>query len=108
MSETPKILYTLTDEAPWLAAQSLLPVVQAYAATAGIAVDTRDISLAARPLSQSPAALREDQRVPDNLAELGELAKPHDANLIKLPNLSASFPPPTPPHQHPTHQGLPP
>src|SRR3546814_5873501 len=90
MSETPKILYTLTDEAPWLATQSLLPVVQAYAATAGIAVDTRDISLAARLLSQFPEALREDQRVPDDLAELGELAKTPEANIIKLPNISAS------------------
>ncbi|HEY9540452.1 MAG TPA: NADP-dependent isocitrate dehydrogenase [Luteimonas sp.] len=92
MSETPKILYTLTDEAPWLATQSLLPVVQAYAATAGIAVDTRDISLAARLLSQFPEALREDQRVPDDLAELGELAKTPEANIIKLPNISASVP----------------
>src|SRR5690606_24728228 len=74
MSETPKILSTLTDEAPWLATQSLLPVVQAYAATAGIAVDTRDISLAARILSQFPEALRDDQRVADDLAELGDLA----------------------------------
>src|SRR3546814_3227805 len=92
MSETPKILYTLTDEAPWLATQSLLPVVQAYAATAGIAVDTRDISLVARLLSQFPEALREDQRVPDDLAELGELAKTPEANIIKLPNISASVP----------------
>src|SRR5690606_33571689 len=90
MPETPKILYTLTDEAPWLATQSLLPVVQAYAATAGIAVDTRDISLAARILSQFPEALREDQRVADDLAELGELAKTPEANIIKLPNISAS------------------
>lgn len=92
MSETPKILYTLTDEAPWLATRSLLPVVQAYAATAGITVDTRDISLAARILSQFPEALREDQRVADDLAELGELAKTPEANIIKLPNISASVP----------------
>src|SRR3546814_2084622 len=82
----------LTDEAPWLATQSLLPVVHAYAATAGIAVDTRDISLAARLLSQFPEALREDQRVADDLAELGELAKTPAANIIKLPNISASVP----------------
>ncbi|WP_417471971.1 NADP-dependent isocitrate dehydrogenase [Luteimonas mephitis] len=92
MPETPKILYTLTDEAPWLATRSLLPIVQAYAATAGIAVETRDISLAARILSQFPEALRDDQRVSDDLAELGKLATTPDANIIKLPNISASVP----------------
>src|SRR5690606_35397935 len=92
MSDTPTILYTLTDEAPWLATQSLLPVVQAYAATAGIAVETRDISLAARIASQFPEALREDQRVADDLAELGQLATTPEANIIKLPNISASVP----------------
>ena len=92
MPQTPTILYTLTDEAPWLATRSLLPIVQAYAATAGIDVDTRDISLAARILAQFPDALGEAQRVPDDLAELGELAKTPEANIIKLPNISASVP----------------
>ena len=92
MSETPKIIYTLTDEAPFLATQSLLPIVKAFAGTAGIAVETRDISLAGRILSQFPEALREDQRIPDDLAELGELATTPEANIIKLPNISASVP----------------
>ncbi|GAB3311698.1 NADP-dependent isocitrate dehydrogenase [Luteimonas notoginsengisoli] len=92
MSDTPKILYTLTDEAPWLATQSLLPIVQAYAATAGIAVETRDISLAARLLAQFPESLGEGQRVADDLAELGKLATTPEANIIKLPNISASVP----------------
>ena len=92
MSDTPKIIYTLTDEAPFLATQSLLPIVQAFAGTAGIAVETRDISLAGRILSQFPEALREDQRIPDDLAELGELATTPAANIIKLPNISASVP----------------
>ncbi len=92
MPQTPTILYTLTDEAPWLATQSLLPIVQAFAATAGVAVGTRDISLAARILSQFPEALREEQRVADDLAELGRLATTPEANIIKLPNISASVP----------------
>jgi isocitrate dehydrogenase len=92
MSDTPKILYTLTDEAPWLATQSLLPIVQAYAATAGIAVETRDISLAARLLAQFPESLGDGQRVADDLAELGKLATTPQANIIKLPNISASVP----------------
>ncbi|HVI59485.1 MAG TPA: NADP-dependent isocitrate dehydrogenase [Luteimonas sp.] len=92
MPQTPTILYTLTDEAPWLATQSLLPIVQAYAATAGVDVQTRDISLAARILSQFPEALREGQRVADDLAELGKLATTPEANIIKLPNISASVP----------------
>ncbi|TXK62382.1 NADP-dependent isocitrate dehydrogenase [Alkalisalibacterium limincola] len=91
MTDTPKILYTLTDEAPFLATASLLPIVQAFAATAGIAVETRDISLAARILAQFPERLG-DKAVPDDLAELGELAKTPDANIIKLPNISASMP----------------
>ena len=74
MSDTPKIIYTLTDEAPFLATQSLLPVVQAFAGAAGIAVETRDISLSGRILAQFPDRLREDQRIGDHLAELGELA----------------------------------
>ena len=92
MSETPKILYTLTDEAPYLATQSLLPIVEAFTRTAGIAVETRDISLAARILSQFPDFLRDDQKVSDDLAELGTLATQPEANIIKLPNVSASVP----------------
>jgi isocitrate dehydrogenase len=97
MSQTPhnappRILYTLTDEAPFLATQSLLPIVEAFAGTAGIAVETRDISLAGRILSQFPEALSDAQRVADDLAELGDLATTPDANIIKLPNISASVP----------------
>lgn len=92
MSNTPKILYTLTDEAPYLATQSLLPIVAAFAGTAGIAVETRDISLAGRLIAQFPESLREDQRIADDLAELGQLATTPEANIIKLPNISASVP----------------
>ncbi|UYK85448.1 NADP-dependent isocitrate dehydrogenase [Xanthomonas sacchari] len=92
MSNTPKILYTLTDEAPYMATQSLLPIVAAFAGTAGIAVETRDISLAGRLISQFPEYLREDQRIADDLAELGQLATTPEANIIKLPNISASVP----------------
>ena len=92
MSDSPKIIYTLTDEAPFLATQSLLPIVKAFAATAGVDVETRDISLAGRILSQFPEALTPEQRVSDDLAELGRLATTPDANLIKLPNISASVP----------------
>jgi isocitrate dehydrogenase len=92
MSDTPKILYTLTDEAPFLATASLLPIVQAFAGAAGIAVETRDISLAGRILAQFPDRLGDGQRVADDLAELGELAKTPEANIIKLPNISASVP----------------
>ena len=92
MSDTPKIIYTLTDEAPFLATQSLLPIVQAFVGAAGIAVETRDISLAARIVSQFPDQLRDDQKIGDHLAELGTLAKTPDANIIKLPNVSASEP----------------
>jgi len=92
MSNTPKILYTLTDEAPFLATASLLPVVSAFTATAGIAVETRDISLSGRILSQFPELLGAGQKVNDDLAELGQLATTPDANIIKLPNISASVP----------------
>jgi isocitrate dehydrogenase len=92
MSQTPKIIYTLTDEAPFLATQSLLPVIEAFAATAGIAVETRDISLAGRILSQFPEYLKDGQKIADDLTELGELATTPDANIIKLPNISASVP----------------
>ena len=87
-----KILYTLTDEAPFLATASFLPIVQAYARTAGVGVETRDISLAARILAQFNDMLPDAQRVADDLRELGELAKTPDANIIKLPNISASVP----------------
>ncbi len=92
MSNTPKILYTLTDEAPFLATQSLLPIVEAYTATAGIAVETRDISLSGRILALFPDYLKDEQKEVDHLAELGQLATTPDANIIKLPNISASVP----------------
>ena len=91
MSTTPKILYTLTDEAPYLATASLLPIVEGFARAAGVAVESRDISLAARILAQFPAELGE-RAVKDDLAELGQLATTPDANIIKLPNISASVP----------------
>ncbi|MEU3753917.1 NADP-dependent isocitrate dehydrogenase [Streptomyces olivoreticuli] len=86
------IIYTHTDEAPALATYSFLPVVQAYASTAGVTVETRDISLAGRIISGFPERLEEGQRIDDALAELGELAKTPGANIIKLPNISASIP----------------
>ncbi len=88
----PTIIYTHTDEAPLLATYSLLPVIRAYAAAAGVQVETRDISLAGRILAAFPEALPEDRRVPDALAELGELTQHPEANIIKLPNISASVP----------------
>jgi len=88
----PKIIYTFTDEAPALATCSLLPIIQAFASTAGVTVETRDISLAGRILAAFPEHLSEAQRVPDALAELGALAKTPEANIIKLPNVSASLP----------------
>jgi isocitrate dehydrogenase len=87
-----KVIYTYTDEAPALATHSFLPVIAAYAGKAGVDVETRDISLAARILAQFPDRLTDEQRVPDSLAELGELAKTPAANIIKLPNISASIP----------------
>jgi isocitrate dehydrogenase len=87
-----KIVYTHTDEAPALATQSLLPIVRAYAAAAGVEIELRDISLAGRILAQFPDRLGDEQRVADALAELGELAKTAEANIIKLPNISASVP----------------
>jgi isocitrate dehydrogenase len=86
------IIYTHTDEAPALATYSFLPVVQAYAATAGVSVETRDISLAGRIIASFPERLEEGQRIADALAELGELARTPGANIIKLPNISASIP----------------
>lgn len=92
MSGKEKILYTITDEAPALATQSLLPIIAAYTAAAGVSVETRDISLSGRILANFPDFLTEDQQVSDALAELGELAKTPEANIIKLPNISASIP----------------
>ncbi|MFE6738054.1 NADP-dependent isocitrate dehydrogenase [Streptomyces tubercidicus] len=86
------IIYTHTDEAPALATYSFLPVIQAYASTAGVSVETRDISLAGRIIASFPERLEEGQRIDDALAELGELAKTPEANIIKLPNISASIP----------------
>ncbi|MER7247974.1 NADP-dependent isocitrate dehydrogenase [Kribbella sp. NPDC000426] len=86
------IIYTHTDEAPALATYSFLPVVQAYAGQAGVGVETRDISLAGRILALFPEYLKDDQRIADALTELGELAKTPAANIIKLPNVSASIP----------------
>ncbi|MFE6778204.1 NADP-dependent isocitrate dehydrogenase [Streptomyces sp. NPDC057702] len=86
------IIYTHTDEAPALATYSFLPVIEAYASTAGVAVESRDISLAGRIIASFPERLQESQRIDDALAELGELAKTPGANIIKLPNISASIP----------------
>ena len=91
-TDTPKIIYTETDEAPALATYSLLPIVKAFTQSAGIAVETRDISLAGRILAAFPEYLSEDQRQSDDLAELGALANRPEANIIKLPNISASVP----------------
>ena len=91
MSDKPStIVYTLTDEAPLLATASFLPIIQTFAAPAGVDVTTSDISVAGRILGQFPEYLSEAQRVPDNLAELGKLTHDPDANIIKLPNISAS------------------
>jgi len=88
----PTIIYTHTDEAPALATYSLLPIVQAYARKAGVKLETRDISLAGRIIASFPEHLKDNQRIGDALAELGELAKTPEANIIKLPNISASIP----------------
>ena len=87
-----KIIYTITDEAPYLATHSFLPIVEAYTAQAGIELETKDISLASRILAVFPDFLTDDQKVSDDLAYLGELAKQPEANIIKLPNISASVP----------------
>ncbi len=92
MMMTSKIIYTKTDEAPALATYSLLPIIQAYTNAAGVEVETRDISLAGRVIANFPEYLTEEQRIGDALAELGELAKTPEANIIKLPNISASVP----------------
>ncbi|MBT62380.1 MAG: isocitrate dehydrogenase (NADP(+)) [Puniceicoccaceae bacterium] len=92
MSDKAKIIYTITDEAPALATHSFLPIIEAYTAAAGVAVETRDISLAGRVLASLSEFLPADQKTADHLAELGDLAKAPDANIIKLPNISASMP----------------
>lgn len=92
MSNTPKIFYTKTDEAPALATYSLLPIVKAYTASAGIDIELSDISLAGRILANFPTYLKEDQRIEDALSQLGQLATAPEANIIKLPNISASIP----------------
>src|SRR5210317_1960426 len=86
------IIYTKTDEAPMLATYSLLPIIKAFTDAAGINVETRDISLAGRIIANFPENLSDEQRIGDALAELGELAKTPEANIIKLPNISASIP----------------
>lgn len=91
-TNNPKIIYTLTDEAPLLATYSFLPIIQAFAKPAGIDIVTSDISVAARILAEFPDFLTEAQRVPNNLAELGALTQKPDTNIIKLPNISAALP----------------
>ena len=92
MSEKSTIVYTWTDEAPALATLSFLPIVKAYAGVAGVEIDTADISLAARIIATFPERLTDDQQIPDYLSQIGELAKTPAANIIKLPNISASIP----------------
>ena len=92
MTKAAKIIYTLTDEAPFLATHSLLPIIEAFTAPSDIQIETRDISLAGRILANFPEYLKEDQRVDDALSELGQLARSPEANIIKLPNISASIP----------------
>ena len=92
MSDKSKIFYTLTDEAPLLATYSFLPIVQAFTSTSNIEIETRDISLAGRILANFPSYLKEEQKVGDALLELGKLANTPEANIIKLPNVSASVP----------------
>ncbi|MBF8151389.1 NADP-dependent isocitrate dehydrogenase [Winogradskyella sp. F6397] len=92
MTKTGKIVYTKTDEAPALATRSFLPIVEAFTKSSGIVIETKDISLAARILAVFPDVLTDDQKVADALAELGELVKKPEANIIKLPNISASVP----------------
>ena len=92
MTKTAKIIYTKTDEAPYLATHSLLPIVQYFTKSSNIDIQTRDISLAGRIIANFPEFLSEEQRIGDALTELGELAKTPEANIIKLPNISASIP----------------
>ena len=90
--ENAKIIYTITDEAPALATRSFLPIVKAFTKSSGIEFETKDISLAARILANFSDLLPEDQRVEDALSQLGKLAKTPEANIVKLPNISASVP----------------
>ncbi|MBL1259042.1 MAG: NADP-dependent isocitrate dehydrogenase [Thiotrichaceae bacterium] len=92
MTDKAKIIYTLTDEAPALATYSFLPIVEAFTAAADVVIETRDISLAGRVMANFPECLKEEQRIGDALSELGELARSAEANIIKLPNISASIP----------------
>ncbi len=92
MSDTPTIIYTHTDEAPALATYSFLPILRTFAEPAGVSIETRDISLSGRIISQFPERLTPEQRLDDHLAELGRLATTPEANIIKLPNISASIP----------------
>ncbi|MDG2292068.1 MAG: NADP-dependent isocitrate dehydrogenase, partial [Phycisphaerales bacterium] len=92
MPDTPTIIWTHTDEAPALATCSFLPIVRSYADSTGVRIELRDISLAGRILAHFPERLSDEQRVEDALAELGDLAERPDANIIKLPNISASVP----------------
>ncbi|MEI6872953.1 MAG: NADP-dependent isocitrate dehydrogenase, partial [Verrucomicrobiota bacterium] len=92
MSATPTIIYTITDEAPALATHSLLPIVQVFTKHAGIQVETRDISLSGRILANFADLLPAEQKTSDALAELGALTLKPEANIIKLPNISASIP----------------
>jgi isocitrate dehydrogenase len=91
-NQTPKILYTLTDEAPALATYSLLPIVQAFTKSAGVQVETRDISLSGRIIATFPEYLKPEQQINDDLTELGKIATTPEANIVKLPNISASVP----------------
>ncbi len=91
-TQTAKIIWSKIDEAPALATYSLLPIVNAFTKAAGVVVETRDISVAGRIIANFPDYLTESQRMPDYLAELGELTQKPEANIIKLPNVSASIP----------------
>ena len=91
-NQTPKIIYTLTDEAPLLATYSFLPIIEAFTKSANIAIETRDISLSGRIIANFPEFLKENQQQPNDLKELGALAKTPEANIVKLPNISASIP----------------
>ena len=92
MTQKSKIHYTLTDEAPMLATHSFLPIVEAFTAPAHIDIELKDISLSGRIVANFPTYLKEEQRISDDLAELGQLATTPEANIIKLPNISASIP----------------
>ena len=105
-AKQPTIIYTLTDEAPMLATHAFLPVIRAFAEPADINVESSDISVASRILAEFPDYLTDDQRVPDNLAELGRLTQLPETNIIKLPNISASVPQLRGRHQGTAGQGL--